>query len=150
MRRRTFINACLGIAAVALGPVVAYAAGGVRLDVTVIHATKGKPSVDPALAKMKTNLTRAFGGYQSFRQLDEMSFDLVPKSSKSIALPDSRKAVFRYDGAKSGRHLLHLEIPETKVSVDLRAPTGKTFYQAGLNHKGGVLILAMVLHTGGG
>lgn len=144
--RRHLLGAalCLGLLAVS-GPGAARAAEGVTLEVTVVHAKKGGASIDPALGVVAGALTKAFEGYGTFRKLDEKRLTLARGGEGRLGLPDGKTAVFVYKGAAGSRHKLELRIPENKVDVDLRAPTRKVFFQAGLPHDGGILILAMFL-----
>lgn len=125
------------------GPSAAVAAEGITLKVTVIHATKSGGAVDPALAPIRGSLQQAFGGYTGFKQLDASELVLGRGQSGTVSLPNGKSAVFEYKGPAGPQHQLKLRIPESKVDVDLRAPAKRMFYQAGLPHDGGILILAL-------
>ena len=113
------------------------------LKVSVIHATKGKAKIDPKLKRIAGSLTKAFGGYNNFRRLSNHTLKLAPKAS--VKLPGKRTAVFT-DKGRQGKNLkLNLAIPKIKFNVDLTAPPGRVFFQAGLKHDKGTLILAMFL-----
>lgn len=130
------------------GMTVAHASKSVTLKVAVVHATKGKVTKkDPALKKITRSLTKAFGkiGYTSFKQVNKQKLKLVLGKSGVIKLPNANKAIVTYKGKKGKRHMVKLSIPKSKVNVALRAPARKVFYQAGIPHKGGILILALYL-----
>ena len=114
------------------------------LKVSVVHATKAKkPHVDPKLKRIRKSLQKAFGGYTKFVSLQRHELKLNPKAT--VTLPGGRKAVFAYKGTQKNQVRLNLAIPKSKVNVDLRSPPGRVFYQAGLKHKNGILILALYL-----
>lgn len=143
--RRHLLGAalCLGLAALGGG---ASANEGITLDVSVVHAKKGGATVDPALASIEGALTKAFKGYGTFAKLDAEKLELTQSGTPGrVSLPNGKTAVFAYKGAAGPRHKLELRIPESKVDVDLRAPARKVFFQAGLPHDGGILILALFL-----
>jgi len=146
--RRTMLGAlCLGLLTMA-APTAAFAAGGgdnVGLKVSVIHAKKTGTEKDPALDKIVGALSKVFGGYTSFRQLDKKALALTLEKGGEVQLPNGKTAVFAYKGKKGSQHQIKLTIPQSKVDVDLRAPAGKMFYQAGMKHDGGILILALYL-----
>jgi hypothetical protein len=123
----------------------ALAAEKVGLKVAVIHATKTGDSVDPALAKIQGDLQRTFGGYKSFKQLSKSELDLAQGAPQSVKLPNGEDAKLTYKGERANRHDLRLDIPASKVGVDLSAPLRKMFYQAGMKYDGGILILALYL-----
>ena len=137
------------IGALAMGlmlmPLAANAAEGVTLKVAVVHATKDGNQTDPALANIQGKLKKVFGAYTAFKQLDKAELRLTAKKGGQVSLPNGKTAAFAYAGKKGSQHQLKLTIPESNVNVDLRAPAGKMFYQAGMKHDGGILILALYL-----
>lgn len=127
----------------------ARAAEAVGLEVSVIHATRKGDGVDPKLARIRKDLEKAFGGYTSFKQLSKSDLKLVAGRKTTLKLPNGEAAEFTYKGKEKGSHLVRLAIPRSKVEVDLRAPLEKMFYQAGIKHAGGILILALHLGPAG-
>jgi hypothetical protein len=123
----------------------ASAAEPITLKVSVVHATRTGSEVDPALANIRGSLEQAFGGYTSFKQLDRAELAIARGGSGEVALPNGKTAVFEYKGLAGTQHQLKLRIPQSKVEVDLRAPAKRMFYQAGMPHDGGILILALYL-----
>lgn len=116
------------------------------LKVSVVHATKSADktvTVDPQLKRIGPSLTRAFGGFQNFKRLSSHELKLAPTAS--IKLPGERTAVFTHKGQKGKEVSLNLAIPQSKVDVSLRSPPGRVFFQAGLKHDKGILILALYL-----
>ena len=123
----------------------------VELKVAVVHATKAKSVIDAKISKvMAKSLKTAFGQYGSFKLLSKNAYQLSPKKTAKIGLPTGFKAIVKYVGSlpKAGKNKVHkmsLEIPKHKVKVKLRAVPKKLFYQAGIKHEDGILILAFYL-----
>lgn len=141
--RRTMLGAlALGLM---MMPAAASAADGVTLKVAIVHAKKTGTETDPALSNIQASLQKVFGGYTSFKQLDKAELALTLEKGGSVALPNGKTAEFAYKGPTGRQHQLKLTIPQSKVNVDLRAPARKMFYQAGMKHDGGILILALYL-----
>ncbi|MEE2786613.1 MAG: hypothetical protein VX589_04685 [Myxococcota bacterium] len=129
---------------------IVHASNEVTAKVAVIHATKTAGGMDAKLSKkIVRSLRKTFGGFKTFKELDKKTIKLVMNKSKQITLPNAQKATLNYRGKKGRSHLLTFAIPESKVNVDLRAPAKKLFYQAGIPHKDGILILAFYLKENG-
>lgn len=133
-----------GLLLVLVAP-AAHAAEKVGLKVAVIHATQSGDGVDPALANIQGDLKKTFGGYKSFKQLSKSELDLAQGAPQTVKLPNGENAELTYKGERKGRHDLRLDIPKSKVGVNLTAPLRKMFYQAGMKYDGGILILALYL-----
>ncbi len=118
---------------------------GLRLKVSVIQASKEKAPPDPALAKIQADLEEAFAGYQGFKRLQAEERELVNDAPVQVALPNGESAEFKHTGVDKNVHKLHLTLPKSKVNVDVTAPLKKVFFQAGMKHGNGMLILAMFL-----
>lgn len=143
--RRRLLSVALGGLLMLMVSAPAGAAEGIRLKVSVVHATKTKGKVDPALARIRGSLQKAFGGYASFKQVAKHELSLTKGKKVSVKLPNKKSAAVTYKGKTGAQHLINLAIPESKVNVDLRALPRRIFYQAGLKHKNGILILAFYL-----
>jgi len=125
----------------------------IRLKVSVIHAFKSEGLADPKLDKIRGELTEAFAGYKGFKllQSEELAIydpaqPLGAQAAQSIKLPNGETAEFRHSGVSAkGQHSIRFSLAQAKVVVDLKAPLRKVFYQAGMKHAGGILILAMYL-----
>lgn len=149
LRIRKLGSALLGLAVglVALGAADEGRAEepGLRLKVSVIQASKEKGPDDPALAKIQGELKEAFGGYQGFKRLQSEEKLLAGDTPVKIDLPNGESAEFKHQGIEKKLHKIHFSLPKSKVNLDLKAPLKKMFYQAGMKHAGGMLILAMYL-----
>jgi hypothetical protein len=117
----------------------------IRLKVSVIHAFKSEG--------LRGELTEAYAGYKGFKllQSEELAIydpaqPLGAQAAQSIKLPNGETAEFRHSGVSAkGQHSIRFSLAQAKVVVDLKAPLRKVFYQAGMKHAGGILILAMYL-----
>lgn len=148
---RRFRAGLLGLGALlvlgVLAPAGDAAAGepGLRLKVSVIQATKEKAAPDPALAKIQGELQEAFAGYQGFKRLQAEEKLLSSDTPVKIELPNGESAEFKHQGLEKNLHKIRFTLAKSKVNLDLKAPLKKMFYQAGMKHGGGILILAMYL-----
>lgn len=119
-------------------------AAGITLKVAVVHAQKQAGPDDPALDRIRGQLQKAFAGYKSFKQLDKREFKLLPGKKDSLKLPGNKSAEFAYQGpGGKGVHKVALKVG--KNEFDLRIPERRLFFQAGLKHQGGMLVLAIYL-----
>lgn len=126
----------------------ASAAHAVTLKVSVVHAQKKNAQKDPALKRIQGRLERAFSRYSSFKRLAHHEFRLSPGKKASAKLPGTKAktANFHYVGpVGKGAHKVGLKIGENEFN--LRIPEKRLFFQAGLKHGDGMLILAIYLRN---
>ena len=147
---RVFRSIMAGIALVGIlgfsGVSTAYAGDSVKLKVAIVHASKAAGKIDPRISKrMAKSLHTAFGQFKSFRLVSKTALKLKKGKRVPVALPTKDKAVVAYDGKSAKKHKILLSIPKHKVKMRLSAPAKKLFYQAGIRHKKGILILAFYL-----
>ncbi|MFU8804721.1 MAG: hypothetical protein ACNA8W_12980 [Bradymonadaceae bacterium] len=110
---------------------------------SIAASTKGE-SFDSRLNDLKRNLERGFAGYTSFEQVAVNSFSLSEKGSNSVDLPNGSTLTMTFHG-KAGQFInLGLAIGD-RLNTTLRATPGSTFFQAGLNYRDGILILAITV-----
>lgn len=149
MTRKAFLIA-LALLCWAAAP--ASAAEPIQLTVSVIHATNTDGGVDPALKPIEADLKGAFGQYRTFKRVGRVEHALSVGGVAQVKLPSQPSpAELQYKGLDpkdASLHQIALSVPSKKVKVDLRLPTRKVFYQAGLKHDGGILILAIYLKPG--
>jgi len=121
-------------------------AGGLRCDIQVIHATRGKPFVDEALRPLRRYLKNSFGSrYQRFKQLEKRSLTLSQRERGSLELPNGTKLLLTYLGVEESLLRLVMEVGGLKTTVKVH--DGGLFFQAGRKHKGGMLIVAIRAHA---
>ena len=144
---KTILMSILLIGSLSLmGLSAAHASDAVSLKVSVVHASKDAGQTDKRISpRMAKSLRTAFGQFKSFKQLDRKALNLKKGKRVAVDLPTKDKAVVIYDGKSGKKHRISLLIPEHKVRMKLSAPAKKLFYQAGIRHKNGILILAFYL-----
>ncbi len=119
--------------------------GKVRCEIQIIHATRGKPFVDPTLKPLKRYLENSFGSkYQSFKQVSKRSMPLSRGQRSSEALPNDTQLSLTYLGGDGSRLRLLMEVGGLKTRVKVH--NGGLFFQAGRRYKGGMLIVAVRAH----
>jgi hypothetical protein len=134
----------VGISFLGIGS--AHAEKPVELRVAVVHASKLPGKIDKAISKrMAKSLGTVFGQYKSFKLLSKDVSKMQVGKTVEIALSAKNKAIVKYNGRDKKKHKLTLSIPKHKVKMKLSAPAKKLFYQAGIRHKNGILILAFYL-----
>lgn len=134
--------ATLGIVGlIVTGAPVADAAEGVQVHIQAIYAEAGQKASE-APKKLVTRLKRAIPGYGGFKVLDTKQLVLMPGKPGTTTLPNKAEASFSYLGSSDGFLKLRLAIPP-RLKTEVRVKDGGTFYQAGIEHDGGILILAI-------
>lgn len=122
----------------------AFAQDSITVEVRSIYASKDGSSFDSSLNDLKNKLTRAFGGYTNFEQVGDTSLKISKSKSKSTRLANGSTMKLTFHG-ETGRFVkLGLSIA-SKLNTTLKATKGSTFFQAGLNYKSGILILAITV-----
>jgi len=141
---RTLLNTFLTLT-VLMG-VFAFARPAAAQDVTVrvrsIAATKQGDAFDSKLGDLKNELQKAFGGYSNFQLIDDNSFTLQQSQSRTTELPGGTQLTLTFHGVTADLLRIGLAIGD-QFSTTLRASRGSTFFQAGLDYKNGMLILAI-------
>jgi hypothetical protein len=126
----------------------AEASDGVDVEVRSIKATKEAPengqTVGSDLSSLASKLTGTFGDYKSFRQLSMSSFSLGNGATHSISLPNGDRAEFSFKGKADDLLKLGVNVAD-RASISLRLSSGSTFFQAGLDLDGGMLIVAVTV-----
>ncbi|MEL6545640.1 MAG: hypothetical protein AAFQ82_13495 [Myxococcota bacterium] len=132
--------AALGFAMAALLPVAAQATE-VPLEIKVIHAKKGKDSVDSALK----GLVKDFKGlpFNSYSLLDEATFKIEIDSTGRMQLPSKAWMALRPKELRGKDLRLDIEIKELKFKTTVVVPEGKTIAVGGPRYDGGHMILAV-------
>ena len=124
---------------------VAQAAGPVKLKTVVIHATKKPGKPHPGLKNIQKSLQKTFGQFKGFTLVSKEVLKLEKGKAAKLKLPKNRSALITYKGTKKKQHKLRLSVPKSKVNIDLSVKPRKMFYQAGLKHDGGILILGLYI-----
>lgn len=120
------------------------AAQSITVQIRSIAATNNGDSFDPKLNDLKGKLKKAFGGYSSFEEVGNNKFKVNKNKRKSTTLPNGSDITVTFHGYAGKFIKLGLGIAG-KLNTTLRASPGSTFFQAGLNYKGGILVLAITV-----
>lgn len=143
---KTFFH--IAIATLVLGVVVGFSpalsAEEISVEVRSIAASEKGEKVDSELSHLKSKLEKVFGSYSSFQQVGMDSIELDKGETKSISLPDGNKMEVTFSGFAKDLIKLGIEVAD-KLSTTLRASSGSTFFQAGLDYDDGILILAITV-----
>lgn len=143
---RTLLNILLTVTVVAgiLGFSEPASAQDVTVRIRSIGAcTEGK-AFDSQLDDLKAKLQKAFRGYTSFKLIDDDQFSLDKGESHTASVPGGNKVTVTFHGTAGNMLRLGLAIG-SKLQTTLRASPGSTFFQAGLDYKDCMLILAITV-----
>ncbi|MFT5432375.1 MAG: hypothetical protein ACI9OJ_003074 [Myxococcota bacterium] len=142
----TLLSSLLVLTAAAQTPSAEDKPAAVRFEVQIIHATRGKPFVDPSIEKLSRYLENSFGSrYQRFRRLKNDTMTLGVKERGTQKLPNGTKLLLTYLGAEDSLLRLVMEVGGMKTTVKVH--DGGLFFQAGRKHKNGMLIVAIRAFT---
>lgn len=121
------------------------------LEVQVLVGTV-KPNATFAGKMMKSaEINQVFGKHnlKYFYLYDELTISFAgPEQSQGriLSLPKGRSARFVYVGQTTSHHILEFSLPDYDVMAQLKVPESRTFYQAGMKHDDGMIILKMRLN----
>ena len=123
-------------------PARAVAQEAVNVEVRVIQIRTQGNSLDPALEDLHKKLSKAFENYGTFRSLSRSSATIAPNQAHPFALPDGTRFVVSYQGVDKNLIRLAIRVGD-KFKTNVRVSRGNTFFQAGLPHDGGILVIAV-------
>lgn len=116
-----------------------------NLDVQVLLGSSRPQSKMLEQAYTSPAIKKVFirNGLKYFYLLNETTLTFSQKGSETevLVLPNDRTAHFTYRGAREQQHAFDFWLPDYNVKAHLLAPTERTFYQAGIKHPNGMLIL---------
>jgi hypothetical protein len=116
----------------------------ISLTVQVIHASNQGAAVDPALAKIRANLSSLT--YTNYRLIETHPLSTTVGAKHAVALPGGRTLDLYPYGLSDGKLELLVTITEgTKRLLDttIRLSNNNTVVVGGPPHAGGVLIVAL-------
>jgi hypothetical protein len=120
--------------------------GQVQCEIQVVHATRGKPFIDPALKKLSRYLDRSFGSrYQRFTSLKRHVMLLKKHQSGENDLPNNTVLKLTFKGTENS--LLRLEMAVGGLKTTVKIHDGGLFFQAGRRYKGGMIIVAIRIRS---
>ena len=141
---RTLLNILLTLTVVAgvLGFPTPASAQEIDVRIRSISACTEGEAFDSELDDLKNKLLKAFRGYSSFELIGDDQFSLGVKDSHTASVPGGTKVKVTFHGTAGEMLRLGLAIGD-KLHTTLRASPGSTFFQAGLDYKSCMLILAI-------
>lgn len=123
----------------------ARADGRARLDVRIIHATKGDPYVHPSLQDLAQHFRR-FGGYERFTLLGRQSMELAMEQTGTMALPNGKSLQLIYRG--TSKEYVKLRFIMGDLQMNIRVHEGGVFFHGGTQYGGGALVIAVKATSG--
>lgn len=118
------------------------AAQTVSVEVHAIAASNDGEGVDDELEDMADKLQKVFGNYSTFEQVETTTIEVDKGEQKSVQLPQGSTLQVTFHGFADDLIKLGINVGD-KLSTTLRASSGSTFFQAGLEYGDGILILAI-------
>jgi hypothetical protein len=124
-------------------------------EVIVLHATNDGTGIDPKIGKMPELGKPPFSSYNSYKLLDRPKVSVDKATSSKVKLPNdgvlmvSLKEIIapkKKDDPK--RYVVSASIQKPGGNtflplLEVNAKAGETFFVAGQNHKGGILVIGI-------
>ena len=126
----------------------------VSIEIRTIYATTDPKGIDNKLKPLKGKLTKAFSNYGTFKELARHETSLREGSAYEFSIPGGTRLIITHKGevtvnvdkTKDPQALIKLGLSvDKKFNSSVRASRGSTFFQAGLPHGSGILILAITV-----
>lgn len=120
----------------------------VTVEIRTIYVTTDAKGIDARLEHLKPKLTKAFPNYGTFKELARHEATLQRDAAFEFSIPGGTHLILSNKGlhVEEGKELIHLSMNvDRKFRSDVRASRGSTFFQAGLPHGSGILVLAITL-----
>lgn len=131
------------VALAIFAPAVASAAApaSVKIEVTVIHATKEGAGVDTKLKPLARYLRSSFKAFTRFEHLKMFTHRATLNGDVQVDLPTRNPLKLTYlahDG-----EFITLRLQHGSLDTRVRVKDGGLFFQAGRGYRGGILVLAI-------
>lgn len=141
---KKLISVCFFVGALLLVSGTAVAEERVQIEVRAIAATADGEDCDRSLRRLCGRLQRGFGAYSNFQLIARNELRLEAGESGEVTLPTGHNLTMEFHGVTDEFVKLGLSIDD-RLNTTLRASPGSTFFQAGLNYREGILILAITV-----
>jgi hypothetical protein len=119
------------------------------VELFVLHATHGKPELDPRVADLDELKKPPFSSYERYRLIDRARLPLVKGAPKTRRLPNGRVLRTELTGVVDGdvvRLLASINQPgaaDFLPLLEVRAKVGQRFIVAGQRYQRGILVLVL-------
>jgi len=133
----------------------AQAAAAVSAEVIVLHATNDGSGIDPKIGKMAELGKPPFSSYNSYKLLDRSKMSIDKASPTKIKLPNDgvlmvslKDVISPKKKDEQKRYVIGASIQKPGGNsflplLEVNAKAGETFFVAGQNHKGGILVIGI-------
>ena len=153
--RRRFAHAVLGgLAMLALSPMAEAGPPQASIEVMVLHATvqPGAGSIDPTIGNLPQLRRPPFSAYNTYKLLAKQSLTLVKGTPTEYTLVNGRVLQITLTNVLPGpRYEIAAAINQPGGGSYLNllrvtTPPNETFFVAGQQYRGGVIIIGFTLH----
>jgi hypothetical protein len=123
--------------------------GPPAVELLVLHATHGKPELDPRVADLDELKKPPFSSYERYRLIDRAKLPLVKGAPKTRRLPNGRVLRTELAGVVDGdivRLVASINQPgaaDFLPLLEVRAKVGQRFIVAGQRYQSGILVLVL-------
>ncbi len=114
----------------------------VNVQILVVHATTGKPHMDPALHRWSRQMSHL--RYDNFKVLERFAADLVPERPKSFTVSGGRVVtvtLLKRDPQRARLRIQMYRKNQKLVDTTVAVARDGTFIVAGPRHAEGILVL---------
>jgi hypothetical protein len=114
-----------------------------EMKVTLFLASDAERPQTAVAAADRVELDQVFDrqNFRHFYQMGVQSLRFQDTKTGVVKLPGGQEAFFDFKGVKGQHHLFSLRLPAYGIAANLHVPLNRVFYQAGIQHAGGTLIL---------
>jgi hypothetical protein len=119
------------------------------VELLVLHATHGKPELDPRISDLDELKKPPFSSYERYRLIDSAKLPLVKGTPKTRRLPNGRVLKTELAGVVEGdvvRLVASINQPGAEdflPLLEVKANVGQRFIVAGQRYKSGILVLVL-------
>jgi hypothetical protein len=119
------------------------------VELFVLHATHGKPELDPRISDLDELKKPPFSSYERYRLIDRAKLPLVKGTPKTRRLPNGRVLQTELAGVLEGdvvRLVASINQPgaaDFLPLLEVKAKVGQRFIVAGQRYQSGILVLVL-------
>jgi hypothetical protein len=119
------------------------------VELFVLHATHGKPELDPRLSDLDELKKPPFSSYERYRLIDRAKLPLVKGAPKTRRLPNGRvlrtelAGMVDADVVRLVASINQPGAPDFLPLLEVKAKVGQRFIVAGQRYQSGILVLVL-------